>query len=147
MAPSEMPQHQEFAERANCTILKKACCLLGRSSLPAKFCANALNTAVFLSNLFPTALRGGQSPNSLWTNSPARLSRLKMFGCRPIFHNLGLKIKWKLNPPEKSGIFLGYENNNTEYCILRLSNMKVAITQPATFNTNFFPSILQYNRD
>ncbi|MBW0509890.1 hypothetical protein O181_049605 [Austropuccinia psidii MF-1] len=95
MAPSETPQHQGFAERANSTILNKACCLLGRASLPVKFWANALNTEVFLSNLLPTALRGCQSPNSLWTNSPARISRLKTFGCRPIFHTLGMNIKWK----------------------------------------------------
>ncbi|MBW0531072.1 hypothetical protein O181_070787 [Austropuccinia psidii MF-1] len=83
MAPPETPRHNGFSERANHTILKKACCLLGRSNIPAQFWANTVNTVVFLSKLLPEALKDGQPPNS-----PERLSRLKHFGCREIGYNL-----------------------------------------------------------
>ncbi|MBW0525843.1 hypothetical protein O181_065558 [Austropuccinia psidii MF-1] len=147
MDSPETPRHNRFAERANCTIIKKACCLLEKSNLPAQFWAYSVNTVVFLSNLMQTAMRDGWSPNSLWTNSPARLSKLKTFGCRAIVYNIGQHIRRELDPPGQPGIFIGYENNNTEYCILRLTNLKVSITQHATFNKNIFPSIPQYNTD
>ncbi|MBW0470524.1 hypothetical protein O181_010239 [Austropuccinia psidii MF-1] len=145
MAPAETPQHNRFAESPNCTIIKKDCFLLAKSNLPAQFWANAVNTAVFLSNLIPTAMRDGWSPNFLWTNSPERFSKLKNFGCRAMVYNLGQHIRWKLDPPGQPGIFIGYENNNTAYRILRLTDLKVLITQHATFNKNFFPSIPHYN--
>ncbi|MBW0526097.1 hypothetical protein O181_065812 [Austropuccinia psidii MF-1] len=86
----------------------------------------------------------GQSPNSSWTNSPARLSRLKTFGCRAIVYNLTRHMRWKLDPPGQPGIFIGYENNNTAYRILRLTDLKVSITRHATFNKEIFPFIPQY---
>ncbi|MBW0505652.1 hypothetical protein O181_045367 [Austropuccinia psidii MF-1] len=83
-SPPETPQHNAFAERANQTILEKACCLLGGSNLPANFWADAVNTAVLLSNLSPTASRKNHSPHFLWTNTPARLTRLRKFGFRAV---------------------------------------------------------------
>ncbi|MBW0525126.1 hypothetical protein O181_064841 [Austropuccinia psidii MF-1] len=37
MSPPETPQHNVFAEQANCTILEKARCLLAMSNIPALF--------------------------------------------------------------------------------------------------------------
>ncbi|MBW0504601.1 hypothetical protein O181_044316 [Austropuccinia psidii MF-1] len=143
MSPPETPQHNAFAERANCTILEKARCLLAGSNLPAQFWADAINTAVFLSNLLPTSSRDWKSPNAMWSRTPARLSRLRTFGCRAIVHRLSQHSKKKLDPPRQPGIFIGYKNNNTAYCILRSHDLKVSITQHAIFNEKVFPSVPQ----
>ncbi|MBW0545952.1 hypothetical protein O181_085667, partial [Austropuccinia psidii MF-1] len=142
-APPETPQHNAFAERANQTILEKARCLLGKSNLPANFWADAVNTAVLLSNLSPTASRGNLSPHFLWTGTPAKLSRLRTFGCRAVVYNLSRQIRWKLDPPGQPGIFIGYKNNNTAYWILWLNDLKVSIAHHATFNEKVFLSISQ----
>ncbi|MBW0558447.1 hypothetical protein O181_098162 [Austropuccinia psidii MF-1] len=97
--------------------------------------------------MFPTALRNGQSPNSLWRNTPERLSRLKTFGCREIMYKLIQHIKWKLDSSRKPGIFIGSKNNNTAYCIPQLNYLKLLITLHSTFHENAFPSIPQMNMD
>jgi transposase InsO family protein len=73
LAPPYTPQHNGFAERANQTILDKARGLMKSSNLPRSFWAEAVNTAVFLSNLLPTASRSDQSPYQLWTSCPPPL--------------------------------------------------------------------------
>ncbi|MBW0494469.1 hypothetical protein O181_034184 [Austropuccinia psidii MF-1] len=129
MAPPETPQHNGFTERANRTILEKARCLLGKSNLPAQFWADAVNTTVFLSNLTPTTSRTGQSPNSLWSNSPARLSRLKTFGFRAIVYNLTRHMRWKLDPPGQPDIFPfipQYASNTTRF-VTELDNQPTSL--------------------
>lgn len=57
LLPPETPEHNAFAEWANRTILYKARCLLQGSNLPRSYWGEAVNTAVFLSNLTPSASR------------------------------------------------------------------------------------------
>ncbi|MBW0465265.1 hypothetical protein O181_004980 [Austropuccinia psidii MF-1] len=142
-APPETPQHNTFAERENKTILEKACCLLGISNLPANFWADAVNTAVLLSNLSPMESRGNLPPHFLWTNTAAKLSRLRTSGCRAVVYSLSRQIRWKLDPPRQPGILIGYDNNSTAYRILLLNDLKVSITHHASFNEKVFPSISQ----
>ncbi|MBW0539862.1 hypothetical protein O181_079577, partial [Austropuccinia psidii MF-1] len=139
MALPEMPQHNGFAERANRTILEKTCCLMSQANLPKNYWADAVSTAVSLSNLSPTASRKNQSPHFLRTNTPPKLKRLRIFGCREVIHNLKRQYKGKMEPPRQPGILIGYDNNNTAYCIVRLSSSKVAVTHHVTFNENMFP--------
>ncbi|MBW0474888.1 hypothetical protein O181_014603 [Austropuccinia psidii MF-1] len=51
--------------------------------------------------------------------------------------------KWKLAPAREKGVLLGYENDNTPYRILRLNDMKVAITKHETFDKAPFPHVNQ----
>ncbi|MBW0534108.1 hypothetical protein O181_073823 [Austropuccinia psidii MF-1] len=81
-SPPETPQHNGFAERANRTIIEKTRCLINHSGLPKCYWAEALNTAVLLSNLVPTPSRFNLSPYSLWTGNSPRLRKLRVFGCR-----------------------------------------------------------------
>ncbi|MBW0558137.1 hypothetical protein O181_097852 [Austropuccinia psidii MF-1] len=88
MARPLTPQHNSFAKRANCTILEKTQCLMNQANIPKSYWADAVNTAVLLSNLSPTTSRANQSPNFLWTNTSPNLDRLRTFGCREVIHNL-----------------------------------------------------------
>ncbi|MBW0481735.1 hypothetical protein O181_021450 [Austropuccinia psidii MF-1] len=59
-SPPETPEHNGYAERCNRTILEKARCLMGTANLPNQYWAEAINTAVFLSNMSPTPSRGNK---------------------------------------------------------------------------------------
>ncbi|MBW0566761.1 hypothetical protein O181_106476 [Austropuccinia psidii MF-1] len=139
MAPPETPQHNGFAERANRTILEKTHCLMSQANLPKNYWEDTVSTAVLLLNLSPTASRKNQSPHFLWTNTLPKLERLRTFGCREVIHNLKWQYKGEMEPPGQPGILIGYDNNNTAYCIVRLSNAKVLVTHHSTFNENVFP--------
>ncbi|MBW0488376.1 hypothetical protein O181_028091 [Austropuccinia psidii MF-1] len=114
-APPETPEHNGFSERANRTILEKARCLMSPTNLPNRYWAEAINTAVFLSNLSPTLSRDGKSPQFLWSSISPNLTGLRTFGC--------------------------FENEGSAYRILRLDDLKVVITRNAVFNKRVFPSI------
>ncbi|MBW0533962.1 hypothetical protein O181_073677 [Austropuccinia psidii MF-1] len=122
LSPPETPQHNWFAERANRTIIEKARCILNRSNLPKSYGAEAVSTATFLLNIIPTPSRSNNSPYAIWKGFPPRIKQLQVFG-------------WA------EGVFLGYKNDNTPYCILRLSNLKVVISKHVKFEENVFPCI------
>ncbi|MBW0468378.1 hypothetical protein O181_008093 [Austropuccinia psidii MF-1] len=140
-SPPETPEHNGYAKRANRTVLEKARCLMNHSNLPNQYWAEAISTAVFLYNLSPTPSRGNKSPYVLWTNTPAKLTRLQPFGCQAVIHNLKRQRDWKLAPPGQDGVLLGFEYDNTAYRILRLSDLTVVVTRNVTFNEKVFPAI------
>ncbi|MBW0492056.1 hypothetical protein O181_031771 [Austropuccinia psidii MF-1] len=142
LSPPNTPEHNRSAERCNCTILEKASCLMSMANLPNHYWAEAVNTAVFLLNLSPMPSRGDKSPYQLWNNCLPRLSRLRTFGCRAVIYNLKNQRDWKLAPPGKEGLLLGFENKNTAYRILQLVDLKVVIIRNAIFNENIFPRVL-----
>ncbi|MBW0552157.1 hypothetical protein O181_091872 [Austropuccinia psidii MF-1] len=142
-SPPETPQHNGFSEWSNRTILDKAKCLLNSCNLPSEYWAEAVNTAVLLSNLTPTQSRDNKSPYYLWTGREPRLNQLRTFGCLAFMAIPKLHRSWKLAPAGERGAVLGYENNNTSYRILWLHHKKVAITKHATFDETSFPSLNQ----
>ncbi|MBW0467463.1 hypothetical protein O181_007178 [Austropuccinia psidii MF-1] len=115
MAPPEIPQHNVFAKRANRTIPEKTQCLMNQANLPKNYLADAVKTAVLLSNLSPTTSRANQSPHFIWTNTLPNLDRLRTFGCRAVIHNLKHQYKSEMETPGQPGLLIGYDNNNTAY--------------------------------
>ncbi|MBW0549645.1 hypothetical protein O181_089360 [Austropuccinia psidii MF-1] len=111
-APTSTPEHNGFAEHANCTILDKARCLLLTSNLPRSYWAEAVNTSSCLSNLVLTPSRDNLSPFSLWSSKPSHIKRLKTFGCKVFILVHKNKREWKLSPTSKEGILLGFVNDN-----------------------------------
>ncbi|MBW0491793.1 hypothetical protein O181_031508, partial [Austropuccinia psidii MF-1] len=141
LSPPETPQHNGFAERANQTIIEKARCILNRSNLPKRYWAEAVNTATFLSNLIPTPSRSNNSPYAIWKGLPPRIKRLRVFGCRAVISIPKSQRDWKFDTVGAEGVFLGYENDNTAYRILCLSDLKVVISKHVKFEENVFPRI------
>ncbi|MBW0467515.1 hypothetical protein O181_007230 [Austropuccinia psidii MF-1] len=140
--PLNTPQHNGYVERTNQTILEKARCLMSMANLPNQYWSNAVNTLVFLSNLSPTPSRENSSPYQLCYNCLPRLTRLKTFGCRAVIYKLKNQRNCKLAPLGQEGILLGFENENIQYRILRLADLKVVITRNVTLNKNIFPHVL-----
>ncbi|MBW0463020.1 hypothetical protein O181_002735 [Austropuccinia psidii MF-1] len=146
LAPTETPEHNGLAERANRTILAKSRCLLNGSNLSHKYWAEVVNTATYLSSLSPTPSRNNNTPYFLWYNTNKNLQNLRVFGSRAIIHHLRREKKWKLDQTGEEGVFIGYENDGSAYRILRLKDKKVIITRHASFNKNIFPEINKENK-
>ncbi|MBW0528925.1 hypothetical protein O181_068640 [Austropuccinia psidii MF-1] len=112
------------------------------TNLPNQYWAEAINTAVFPSNLSPTDSRNNKSPQFLWSNFSPNLSGLCTFGCQLVIYNLKRQCNLKLSSLGQEGILLGFENEGRAYQILRLDDLKVVITRNVTFNERVFPSVL-----
>ncbi|MBW0543256.1 hypothetical protein O181_082971 [Austropuccinia psidii MF-1] len=111
------------------------------TSLPNQYWAEAIKTAVFLLNLSPTHSRNGKSPHFLWSNIFPNLTGLQTFGCESVIHNLKIQKDWELSSHGQEGILLGFENEGTAYCILRLDDLNDVVTRKTSFNGKVFPSI------
>ncbi|MBW0536664.1 hypothetical protein O181_076379 [Austropuccinia psidii MF-1] len=111
------------------------------SNLPNTYWAEAINTSTTLCNLVPTPSRNNRSPYSLWKNAPPRIKKLRVFGCRAVVLIPKHHRDWKLGPVGREGIMLGYENDNTSYRILCLSDKRIMISRHVTFDETTFPSL------
>ncbi|MBW0526241.1 hypothetical protein O181_065956 [Austropuccinia psidii MF-1] len=135
------PQHNGFAKRANRTILDKAKCILGGYRLPCRYWAEVINNANFLSNLTPTPSRNNNFPYKLWTGLRPKINHLCSFGCQAFIATPKSHCSWKLAPTRSRGIFLGYEDLDTSYCILLLQDLKVITTKYVSFNEDVLTTI------
>ncbi|MBW0469567.1 hypothetical protein O181_009282 [Austropuccinia psidii MF-1] len=79
VTPPYAPEHNGIAVRANRTILDKARCLLLGSKLPHQYCAKAVNTATYLSNILPTPSRNNFSPHYMWTKRSPKIKNVGTF--------------------------------------------------------------------
>ncbi|MBW0506582.1 hypothetical protein O181_046297 [Austropuccinia psidii MF-1] len=116
-------------------------CILNRSNLPKSYWAEAVSTSTFLSNLTPTPSRSNLSLYVIWKGLPPRIRRLWVFGCRAIILIPKSQRDWKFNAVGSEGVFLGYENDNTTYRLLRLCNLNIVISKHVKFEENVFPRI------
>ncbi|MBW0500125.1 hypothetical protein O181_039840 [Austropuccinia psidii MF-1] len=137
----QTPQHNGFADRANQTIIEKARCILNCSNLPKSYWAEAVSTATFLSNIILTPSRSNHSPYVVWKGLPPRIRWLRVFGCRAIISIPRGQQDWKFNAVGAEGVFLGYKNDYTAYCLLCLSDLKIVILKHVKFEENLFPYI------
>ncbi|MBW0471949.1 hypothetical protein O181_011664 [Austropuccinia psidii MF-1] len=74
-------------------------------------------------------------PNCYWAEA------IRTFGCREIISIPKNHLEWKLGPTASEGILLGYENEGSCYCILRVCNCKILISQHVKFDESTFPSL------
>ncbi|MBW0490428.1 hypothetical protein O181_030143 [Austropuccinia psidii MF-1] len=113
-SPPKTPQHNEFAKRANQTILEKAWCMLSTSNLPNCYWAEAVNTETLLSNFTPTPSRMNNFPFALWKKISPQIKN-RIFGCGAIVSIPKNHWEWKLGPTASEGILLRYENEGSCY--------------------------------
>ncbi|MBW0477147.1 hypothetical protein O181_016862 [Austropuccinia psidii MF-1] len=66
---------------------------------------------------------------------------LKPFGCKAWLKIPTNSIKNQFNSKAWDSIFLGYENEASSYCILRLSDQKIIISRHVIFYEEKFPSL------
>lgn len=110
------PQQNGVAERYNRVLTERVMALLADSKLPAKWWAEAVVTANYLSNRVPH--RGcDTTPYEAFHNARPDVSHLRVFGCKAWAYTPG-DVRCKLQPLSKLGIIVGYGNNQSGYRIL-----------------------------
>lgn len=117
------PEQNGVSERKNRSLLDVARCLLIQSGLPAKFWAEAVNTANYIRNRCPTKSLNGSTPYGIWYGHPPNVSHLQNFGCK-VFCLNNDPNKGKLDPRSKEGIFLGYSETTKGFRVCYLPNRR-----------------------
>jgi hypothetical protein len=138
-APHSAPQ-LGIAERGWRTTVGSARSMREQAGLPKSFWAEALNTAVYITNRSPTAVLGGETPYQVLFGKKAQLDHLRSFGCRAYAHYYDHE-RQKLDPKAWRGIMLGYDDYNRRvYRIYDPDTKKVHRTMHVTFDEESFPA-------
>ena len=132
------PQQNGLVERKHRHLIETTITLLSQASIPSTYWSFAVQSALTLINLLPTATLDFMSPwFKLYGHNPDIFS-LKVFGCacypylRPYSHH-------KLNHRTAECIFLGYSNVSKGYLCLDLLTHKVYNCRHVLFNEHKFP--------
>lgn len=70
-----------MVERRNQTVVEMARCLLKTMKVPPKFWGEAVCTAMYLLNRYPTKSLNSMTPFEAWHGSKPRVKHLRTFGC------------------------------------------------------------------
>lgn len=117
------PQQNGVAERTNRTLFEKVRCMLFESNLDKRFWAEAMNTAIYLKNVSPTAAVDGAVPEGAWRDENIDISHLRVFGCKAQMQVPKEKRK-KLDKRSQSLIFVGYCTDTKGYRLMSLNDPK-----------------------
>ncbi|KAJ8715602.1 hypothetical protein PYW07_010084 [Mythimna separata] len=101
------PQQNGMAERMNRTLVEKAKCLILNSRLQKCFWAEAISTAVYITNRSPTKALDYKTPYEMWTGKKPNLNNLKIFGCHAMVH-VPKENRQKWDSKAVKMIFVGY---------------------------------------
>ena len=134
------PNHESNgrAERLNRTLLEKARCMLYQAGLPEAFWAEAIATALYLSNRSPHSSTDMKIPQQLWDEKSLDLRHLRVFGCLAI-GLIPTNRRKKIQATGDHYVMLGYATNQRAYRLWNLVDNKVHIVRDAAFYEDIFP--------
>jgi Reverse transcriptase (RNA-dependent DNA polymerase) len=120
------PHQDGVSERSIQTILRRARCILIQAKLPKKLWAEAMVTAIFLTNISPTSTelfsellpskQKALTPHEAWYSTPyATPKALKMIGSDAYVHLEGPELKkaGKISARSKKMTLVGYRDSST----------------------------------
>jgi len=132
------PEQNGVAERMNRTLVEIARSLMFNASLPKSFWAEAITTATFLKNRWPTSSLENMTPEEAWSGQKPKVGNLKVFGCRA-YVKIPDELRKKLDPKAKLCLFIGYSETSKAYRFLDMKTNGVIRGRDAVFNENEFP--------
>jgi hypothetical protein len=112
--------------------------LLIHAAIPPPYWAEALSTAVFLTNRRPSSSIHNGIPYHLLYRKMPDYSLLRVFGCL-CYPNLSATTPHKLSPRSAACVFLGYPPSQKGYRCLDLSTRKIIISRHVVFDETHFP--------
>eukprot|EP00952_Eustigmatos_sp_NYUAD-ZCMA_P008055 33800-Eustigmatos_ZCMA.PRE.1 len=114
--------------------------MLTETELGKTFWADAMNTAVYLTNRLPTSALEGRTPYEALFGKPAKVDHLRVFGCKVWAHVYDRDRK-KLDAKAWRGILVGYhESNRTCYRVYDPMCGRVKHSVHVTFDEEVFPA-------
>ncbi|KAJ8717783.1 hypothetical protein PYW07_005713 [Mythimna separata] len=126
------PEQNGLAERMNRTLVERAKCMLFEAKLQKSFWAEAVATAAYIINRFPSRVLAEVTPYEKWHGKKPNISHLKIFGSKAMVHvPKQNRVKWDRKSREL--VFIGYCENTKGYRFFDPVSKKVVISRDATF--------------
>lgn len=135
------------SERYIRTIVNKALAMLSHSKLPKKFWAEALDTAVYLTNLSPTSnLPHGTTPfQQIWHIKP-NVAHLRVFGCKCVVH-VPKEKRIKFDMKGQLCLFMGYSLDKKAYRVYNLTTHLIEYAAKVEFFEQDFAQKNDFSSD
>ncbi|CEG46980.1 polyprotein [Plasmopara halstedii] len=123
-----IPQRNGVAERLNRTIMEKTRSMLYYKSVSTEWWAEAVSTAVYLSNRSSNTAHPDITPYELAFKMKSQMDHLRVFGSHGYAHIDDVK-RTKLEPKSFKCMFLGYAENVKGYRVFDLEDAKIKVTR------------------
>ncbi|PKU70166.1 Retrovirus-related Pol polyprotein from transposon TNT 1-94 [Dendrobium catenatum] len=131
------PEQNGVVERKHRHIIETTRTLLATASVPYKYWADAVTTAVYLINRLPSPTIQNMSPFERIHNRKPQYTHLRVFGCE-CFPLIPPQARHKLQPKATSHVFLGYSDLHKGYKCLSIKTNKITISRHITFQEQRF---------
>ena len=133
------PEMNGVSERLNRTLMDRARTLIAHADLPKRYWAEAVQTALFITNRLPRKLLSGNTPFQAWYGRKPDMSGMRVFGCMAYVH-VPAEKRCKLDNKAVQARFVGYSRGSRGYKLLDEENGKVFHSKDVTFDE------LRFNR-
>ena len=127
------PQNNGVAERKNRTICEAAKAMLTDLDLPLSLWAEVARITVYIQNRSPHAILGEKTPEEVFTGKKPTVDHMRIFGT-PMYIHVPKEKRSKLEPFRKKGIFVGYSESSTAYCIYVLGQRYIEVSRDVIFH-------------
>ncbi|DAZ97144.1 TPA: hypothetical protein N0F65_004758 [Lagenidium giganteum] len=122
------PQQNGLAERTNRTVMEMARTMMMHQSVPTKWWADAINTAVYLLNRTTSTVHPETTPYEICHQVRPSLAHLKVFGARGFGH-IDKSKRGKLDAKAFPCMHLGYSEHSKGYRVVNLDTGKIMATR------------------
>ncbi|KAG6519381.1 hypothetical protein ZIOFF_022874 [Zingiber officinale] len=129
------PQQNGVTERKNQTIVEMAKSMMHEKGLPKIFWAEAVYTAVYLSNRCPTTAIPNKTPFEAWSGRRPLVNHLKVFGSI-CYSQIPKQKRSKLDESSERCIFVGYSTMSKGYRLFNLQLGQVIISRDVQVDEN-----------
>ncbi|KAI9915826.1 hypothetical protein PsorP6_007973 [Peronosclerospora sorghi] len=127
------PQQNGLAERMNRTITERAKVIIFHMNVDKRWWAEAMNTAVFITNRLPSAAYTKKPPFQILFGQKTDISGMCVFGAKGYAH-IDKSKRVRLEKKAFKCIFLGYADNVKGYRVWNIDLGSVMFTRSVTFD-------------
>ena len=130
---SRTPQQNRMAERRNCSIIERTCCMANANNYPGFLWPKVVNAANHFINISPTRTNSGIPLNQLYHKAIPKVNHLRIFWSLCYLHVPKEHIS-KLESKTKPYFFVGYDEQSKAYRVYEPITRKVHISRDIVFN-------------
>ena len=127
------PQQNGVSERKNQTVMEMAKSMLFEKGMPKEFWPEAVNTAVYLLNKYPTKAVWNMTPFEAWSGRKPSVNHLRVFGII-CYAQIPKEKRTKLQEASERCIFIGNSSMSKGYRLYNLKTKKVIISRDVVFD-------------
>ena len=116
----------------NRTIMERARSMRLHAGFSLGFWAEAISTAIYLTNRSPSIALDGNIPEEAWTGKKVNYAFLKVFGCEAFMH-IDKSLRSKLEAKSKKGFFASYGEGDFGYRLWDPKDAKISKSRDPVF--------------